>query len=290
MLPVSVRTAVETALGRPICAVRALGGGDINQAARVETEAGPFFLKYHAHPPAAFFSAEAAGLQLLAAVGGPRVPEPVAWDDEARPAWLLLTWLEGGGPREAAAAWLGEELARVHRALQPQGRYGLDRDNYCGLTPQANGWSDNWISFFRERRLGHQMVLAAGRGRLPAHRRRRVERLLARLDEWLPAQPPASLLHGDLWGGNWLPLADGTAALIDPAVSYGHREADLAFTELFGGFPSSFRAAYETAWPLDPDYRLRRDLYNLYHLLNHLNLFGEAYGASVDRVLKQYVG
>ncbi|MCZ7575204.1 MAG: fructosamine kinase family protein [Ardenticatenaceae bacterium] len=289
MIPQNVRTAVVAALGQPIRAVRAAGGGDINRAARVVTDGGTFFLKYHPRPPAGFFGAEAAGLRLLERAGGPRVPVPVAWDDQDRPAWLLLTWLEQGRSREAAAARLGEGLAQVHRSLEPRGRFGLDQDNFCGLTPQPNGWSTDWITFFQERRLGHQMTLAAERDRLPTPRRQRLERLLARLGEWLPLRPPASLLHGDLWGGNWLPLADGSAAVIDPAVSYGHREADLAFTELFGGFPPSFRTAYEAAWPLDSDYPVRRDLYNLYHLLNHLNLFGEAYGASVDRVLARYV-
>lgn len=289
MIPQELRAAVTAALGHPIRAVRGVSGGDINQSVRIETDVGRFFLKYHPRPPDGFFAAEAAGLQLLEAAGGPRVPTPVAWDDQARPAWLLLTWLEPGSAREVAAARLGESLAHVHRSLEPGGRFGLDHDNYCGLTPQSNSWNTNWVAFFGEQRLGFQTALATGRNRLSSQRRERLEQLLTRLGEWLPAQPSASLLHGDLWGGNWLPLVDGSAALIDPAVSYGHREAELAFTELFGGFPPSFRVAYEAAWPLDSDYGVRRDLYNLYHLLNHLNLFGEVYGASVDRVLARYV-
>jgi fructosamine-3-kinase len=116
-----------------------------------------------------------------------------------------------------------------------------------------------------------------------------LELLLDRLGDWLPTHPPASLLHGDLWGGNWLTTALGEPALIDPAVYYGHREADLAFTELFGGFPAAFYVAYRASWPLDSGYEERKDLYNLYHLLNHLNLFGESYGGSVDSILQRYV-
>jgi fructosamine-3-kinase len=290
VIPPDLQAALEAALGQPIRSVRPVAGGDINQAARIETDAGPFLVKYHARPPAGFFSAEAAGLTLLGSAGALPVPTPLSWDDESRPAWLLLTWLEAGGSRESAASFLGYGLAQLHRTLEPQGRYGLDTDNYCGLTPQPNGWYSDWVQFFRERRLGHQAALAIARGYLPAKRRNRLERLLARLDTFLPSRPPASLLHGDLWGGNWLPLSDSRAALIDPAVSYGHREADLAFTELFGGFPDTFRRAYEEAWPLDADYHTRRDIYNLYHLLNHLNLFGEAYGAAVDRILIRYAG
>jgi fructosamine-3-kinase len=144
------------------------------------------------------------------------------------------------------------------------------------------------VDFFRESRLGYQMELARRSGYLLGGRARLLEKLLARLENWLPVQPPASLLHGDLWGGNWLTTAQGEPALIDPAVYYGHREAELAFTELFGGFPAAFYHAYEEAWPLDAGYVERKALYNLYHLLNHLNLFGEGYGGQVDAILRRY--
>jgi fructosamine-3-kinase len=134
------------------------------------------------------------------------------------------------------------------------------------------------------------MELAGQNGRLPRPRAQRLQKLLNQLDNWLPAHPSASLLHGDLWGGNWLATAAGEPALIDPAVYYGHREADLAFTELFGGFPAAFYAAYQSAWPLENGYEERKDLYNLYHLLNHLNLFGEGYGGGVDSILHRYAG
>jgi len=166
--------------------------------------------------------------------------------------------------------------------------YGLDHDNFIGANPQPNHPCNNWVDFFREQRLGYQMELARQRGYLSAKRGQSLETLLANLGNWLPAQPPVSLLHGDLWGGNWLVTDMGEAALIDPAVYYGDREAELAFTELFGGFPSQFYAAYNEVWPLESGYGERKELYNLYHLLNHLNLFGESYGGSVDAILRKF--
>jgi fructosamine-3-kinase len=182
---------------------------------------------------------------------------------------------------------LGRGLAAQHRTTAET--FGLDHDNFCGSNAQINTPTDDWVTFFGERRLGYQMELVRSRGRLPGRRGDRLENLIAQLGNWLPSHPPASLLHGDLWGGNWLVTAMGEPALIDPAVYYGHREADLAFTELFGGFPAAFYQAYQSAWPLDPGYEERKPLYNLYHLLNHLNLFGESYGGGVDSILQRYV-
>ena len=159
-------------------------------------------------------------------------------------------------------------------------------DNYIGSTPQVNGWLDDWLAFFRERRLRPQMELAARNGHLPAGRRRALEGFMGRLDELLGGVPrrPA-LLHGDLWGGNMIADPSGQPVLIDPAVYYGDREADLAMTALFGGFSSAFYAAYNEVYPLADGWRERFRIYNLYHLLNHLNLFGEGYGAQVDAVI-----
>jgi fructosamine-3-kinase len=205
--------------------------------------------------------------------------------------FILLEWLAAPpqADRSRAAMVLGHQLAALHRTTAPA--YGLDHDNYIGATPQPNGWMQSWAAFFRERRLGFQAGLARRNGLLTAERERRLERLLARLDRWIDdrsARP--ALLHGDLWSGNFIVGPGGAPALIDPAACYGDREADLAFTALFGGFPQSFYRAYEEAWPLPAGWQERRDLYNLYHLLNHLNLFGEGYGGQVDQVLRRYVG
>ncbi len=282
--------ALETALGR-ITLTTPVGGGDISQAARLNLADGRRALvKWRGNNLPGLFTAEQRGLELLHSAGALRVPEVLACSEAApnHPAFIVMDWLDTGPKTAAAAEKLGLGLASLHRFTAAT--FGLEHDNFIGANPQPNRPADNWVDFFREQRLGYQMELAGQNGRLPQRRAQRLEKLLPRLGDWLPSQPPASLLHGDLWGGNWLALASGEAALIDPAVYYGHREADLAFTELFGGFPSPFYAAYQATWPLENGYHERKDLYNLYHLLNHLNLFGESYGSGVDAILQQYAG
>jgi fructosamine-3-kinase len=290
VLPEALLSALEANLGQVVEA-EPRGGGDISQAARVRLAHGAQLLvKWHSASLPGLFRAEQRGLALLRSANALRVPEVLAQAEATAdiPAFIVLEWLDPGSKSNRSAEALGTGLAAQHRVLAPS--FGLDDDNFIGANPQPNQRSNNWLTFFREQRLGFQMRLAGRNGRLPTQRARRLEILLNRLGDWLPAQPPASLLHGDLWGGNWLATASGEPALIDPAVYYGHREADLAFTELFGGFPAVFYSAYNTAWPLEPGYDKRKDLYNLYHLLNHLNLFGEGYGGSVDSILRRYVG
>lgn len=270
----------------------AIGGGDISDAVRLRTDQSTYLLKWSERGLPGFFAAEAHGLKLLASTGAVRIPEVIAWqsDVEGQPDFLLLEWLDAppSASRRVAAEALGYALATLHQSTAAT--YGLDRDNYIGATPQPNGWMTSWIAFFRERRLRFQAELAQRQGRLSGDRARRMDRLLDRLDTWIDEQAvQPALLHGDLWGGNFIIGPGGVPALIDPAVSYGDREADLAFTTLFGGFPETFYRAYEEAWPLSAGWQERRDLYNLYHLLNHLNLFGEGYGGSVDAVLRRYV-
>jgi fructosamine-3-kinase len=284
VLPDFLRQLIEEKFEHSISRTVGVGGGDINQAAHIVLASGRnLFVKWHWQPPPGFFSAEAHGLMLLAETQSLVVPEPLAWGDR----YLIMQWLGRGrhAPSVVADA-LGEGLAAQHRLTART--YGLDRDNYCGPTPQRNEQTGDWANFFATRRLGVQLELAAERDRLPKPRRQKLEKLIDKLADLLPARPPASLLHGDLWGGNWLVTADNRPALIDPAVYYGHRETDLAFTELFGGFPTRFYQAYEAVWPLEAGYGERKQIYNLYHLLNHLNLFGERYGHSVDAVLNRY--
>jgi len=281
--------------GERVVSVAETPGGDIGRSLRVETDRRRLFVKYRLDAPAALFEREAEGLRLLGSTGAPEapaVPEPLyAGEIPGRPGGMIvLTWIETGPSRPGAAEALGRGLALLHRRTSPDGRYGLQTDNFIGLLPQKNDWHDSWVSFYRECRLMPMAKLAAERGRLPAGRRERLARLMDRLDRWLPEAPPASLLHGDLWGGNWLAGADGRPWLIDPAVSYGDRECDLAFSELFGGFPGRFYDAYRDAYPLPPEYGERKPIYQLYHLLVHLVLFGEAYGQSVDRILGRYAG
>ncbi|HEY4720959.1 MAG TPA: fructosamine kinase family protein [Anaerolineae bacterium] len=284
MLPATLRTALSQTLGE-IRTMTPVGGGDINAAARIETDRAAYFVKWNLQPQPRMFEVEARGLRLLASAQALRVPQVIAVIDQ--PPALALEWIEPGSGKAAAAEELGHRLAQQHRSLGPA--YGLDHDNYIGANPQSNTLTDTWLDFFRQQRLGAQTELARSRGHLTPDRSRRLDRLMDQLDRWIdPSITAPSLLHGDLWGGNYLVDAGGQPVLIDPAVYYGDREAEIAFTELFGGFNSRFYAAYNEAWPLDHGYAGRRDLYNLYHLLNHLNLFGEGYGGSIDAILRRY--
>lgn len=289
-LPQALGAKLKTIFG-PVVEGAPTGGGDISSAGRIELPDGrQGLVKWRSGPPAGLFTAESQGLERLRAARALRVPEVWAQDEEeaGSPAFIVLEWLGQATPGPKTGEALGQGLAALHRGAAET--YGLDHDNFIGANPQPNTPHPNWLTFFREQRLGFQMKLAGENGYLPARRARQMEKLLARLDAWLPARPPVSLLHGDLWGGNWLTTTEGEPALIDPAIYYGHRETDLAFTRLFGGFPPAFYAAYQESWPLDVGYEERQPLYNLYHLLNHLNLFGEAYGDRVDTILRRYGG
>lgn len=286
MLPPDLQRALASHLGE-VRAAQAVSGGDINAAWRVETASGQHcFIKWNPRPLPRLFEVEARGLQLLAHTQALRVPRVLVVIDQ--PPALVLEWIESGANRSTAAEALGRGLAQQHRSSGAA--FGLDHDNYIGATPQINTPADSWLEFFRDRRLGEQAKLAQARGHLPPDRARRLERVLANLDRWINPTITPSLLHGDLWGGNYLIDTSGQPVLIDPAVYYGDREAEIAFTELFGGFGARFYAAYNEAWPLDHNYAERRDLYNLYHLLNHLNLFGEGYGSAVDAIVWRYGG
>lgn len=234
---------------------------------------------------AELYAAEADGLLALMTCGAVRVPRVLLVGEHDEVGYLVMEWLAlaPAGARTAAAARLGEALARQHRCTA--GQFGWVRSNFIGTTPQFNTPDDDWMVFLRERRLGFQLRLAAENGYRDSLQQQGA-RLLERLPEFFAGYVPApSLLHGDLWGGNWGVLEPGEPVIFDPAIYYGDREADIAMTELFGGFPREFYRAYERAYPLDPGYRTRRELYNLYHLLNHLNLFGDSYLSAVERSL-----
>ena len=221
------------------------------------------------------FAAEAEGLAALREAGAIRVPALVTLEHDEENAWIELEWLDLLPLDGPSATLLGEALARQHRVAREQ--FGWATDNFIGASPQANGWSGDWLAFWREKRLHAQLRMAA-KHRYPSRMISRGERLLADCEAFFRIhEPTKSLLHGDLWGGNASRLADGTPVVFDPAVYVGDREADLAMTELFGGFPAEFHAAYRNAWPLDDGYRVRRDFYNLYHVLNHANIFSGDY-------------
>jgi protein-ribulosamine 3-kinase len=273
-------------------------GGSINECYRWEGNRGTLFVKIADARRLPMLEAEAEGLAELGRAAAVRVPRVLAVgradapragssSAESGAAFLVLEWIDLSGGTRAAEAQLGAQLARQHRRVAPA--CGWHRDNTIGSTPQPNAWDRDWIAFFRERRLRHQLDLARHNGHRDRLQQRGAE-LLERMDGLFDShRPAASLLHGDLWGGNWGVDAAGEPVIFDPAVYYGDREADLAMTRLFGGFGSAFREAYEAAWPLDPGAELRSTLYNLYHILNHLNLFGGGYGrqaeSMIDRLL-----
>jgi fructosamine-3-kinase len=292
----AIETAWEVATGRAIRIAGAtpVGGGCIHDARILRLEGGAeLFVKHNASAPPDLFEREAEGLRALAAVGAIRVPRhPVAGRAGAA-SFLVMEAIATGAPKRGFFEDFGRRFARLHResvreAAEP---FGFPHDDYLGATPQPNGWTADWVDFFRRRRLGFQLDLAREAGRSDDEIDRLGDRLLDHLDEWLDIpEEPACLLHGDLWSGNYLSDDAGEPVLVDPAAYYGHREADLAMTELFGGFDRAFYAAYEAEWPLPPGSPERREIYKLYHLLNHLNLFGRGYRAQCAAILKRFAG
>jgi protein-ribulosamine 3-kinase len=289
-LPGALTRELEERFG-VLLGMRAVGGGSISRAARVETRNGPIFVKYGADSPPGLFESEAHGLTALrrASKEDLKIPEVLALSEAGgEPGgvrWIALEWLEPGksGPREAAS--LGRGLARLH--LVSGGGWGDEHDGFIGSLHQQNAAAFDWATFWAERRLRPQLALS-GFGSVGAQLE--WEWLFERLPELLAVgqdEGPAPL-HGDLWSGNVLPLADGRTALVDPSFYRGHREVDLAMSDLFGGLPARARTAYLELQPLADGYEeVRRGIYQLYYLLVHVNLFGGGYASRTAAVLRQ---
>lgn len=280
----TIAAAIAAATGQPcrITAQRPVGGGCINNAYVVESDAQRWFVKTNRAARLAMFDAEADGLRELASSRAIRVPQPVCHGVAGDSAFLVLEYVEFGATGTQAETRLGEQLAALHRVSAAQ--FGWRRDNSIGATPQPNTPDADWATFWRARRLGFQLDVARRNGAA------RLADCGAPLLDALPAffttyRPVPALLHGDLWSGNRATDTHGQPLLFDPAVYYGDRETDLAMSELFGGFAPAFYAAYRAAWPLDPGYATRRTLYNLYHVLNHYNMFGGGYQAQAERMI-----
>lgn len=287
----ALREALGRALGREVghFETSVLGGGCINDARVLEVDGERFFLKSSAHGVPRQFEAEAAGLRALReARTSLVVPEPVVWSDEDSARFLVTEYLAPGRRVSDFDERLGRGLAELHACSSDQG-FGFALDGTCGATPQPNGWMDSWPRFWAERRLGHQLRLAAGQG-YGRERCTRLERLVARIDEWIGEVPRSALIHGDLWSGNLHVAPDGRPALIDPAAYYGHGEAELGMMALFGGFGPRVWEAYAEARRPEPGWRNRLDLYTLYHVLNHFVLFGGGYAGQADEIVRRYVG
>ena len=278
--------AISQWVGSPILKHSAIGGGDISLAYRVNTKSDVFFCKVQMkHVAFDMFKAESAGLDAIRKSGVILTPQVYSCEKWGEGAVLILEYLESKRPSESEMAKFGEQLAHLHQ--QPASHFGWDSDNFIGSLPQSNSKNADWVSFYVTQRLLPQMEMAAEQAMLSDKEVPSVEKMKEVLSDLFSDLKP-SLLHGDLWGGNYMISSDGVPYLIDPAVYYGHNEVDIAMSRLFGGFGSSFYRAYESNIPLDQfsDDRIR--IYQLYYLLVHLNLFGRSYYTGVKSILKHY--
>ncbi len=282
-----IAVQISASLGTPFVVERtsSISGGCINQTYYIEGGSHSFFVKLNNMASMPIFEAEATGLQEIKNSHTLRVPTPICWGRNETNAWLVLEYLEMDSTSKSGSAALGTGLAEMHRISFE--KFGWTQNNTIGSTPQINEFSCNWVQFWRKHRLGYQLQLAQTNG-YTRKLQKKGECLMVELDAFFPETPLiASLLHGDLWSGNYSFDPTGYPVLFDPAVYYGDRETDLAMTELFGGFSTTFYAAYREAYPLDPGYKTRKTLYNLYHILNHLNLFGKNYLHQAEQMMNK---
>lgn len=283
-----VTAQAQASFGLKILAVSTVSGGDIARAHLLETETGPFFLKRMGPPDGLhILQAEADGLKAIAAANAIDVPVVVGCKPFNGGGALLLEYIPGGRGSRASIESLGRGLARLHET--ESGHFGWHRSNYIGSLPQVNTLETQWAVFYARHRLWPQFLLAVSRGRLQPSEIPPPETLEERIASLVPEAAPA-LLHGDLWGGNYLISSDGTPYLIDPAVYYGHSEVDIAMSKLFGGFPPAFYDAYFEINPPESGFGERLELYQLYYLLVHLNLFGRSYYPQVARITSHLFG
>jgi len=281
----NIADQIQQATGKPFQAThqRSVGGGSINQAYALSGGDRAYFVKLNQAETLPMFEAEALGLEEIAKTGTIRVPQPICWGTANTFAFLALEWLDLGYGTHRSWEAMGHQLAAMHQVTSPKG-FGWHRDNTIGSTPQPNTWTNNWIEFFCEHRLGYQLQLAMRRGGHFPNGDRLLDAVPMLLAERVPKP---SLVHGDLWSGNAAVTKLEDPVILDPAVYFGDREVDLAMTELFGSFPNEFYRAYNAAYPLSEGYTQRKVLYNLYHILNHFNLFGGGYEAQANRMIDQ---
>lgn len=288
-LPAIIHDAIYQKLG-VVGEVRAISGGDIASTAAVGTPNGRVFVKWGYHETGSAFIEEAEGLEALRNAQSPFViPQIVGMQNaiEDLPGYLILEWLETIRPSSQDYVDFGSALAWLHAHHEDEGRYGFLTDNRIGRLPQDNSWMTDWSAFFAHRRLNPQIERARQSGKWQSTWDKSAERLMNTLSELLPENPPASILHGDLWSGNALFTSRGPA-LIDPATYFGHAETDLAMMDLFGGFPDEAYNSYFEEIPGESGFERRRQIYQLYHLLNHLNHFGAGYSGSVGSILATF--
>ena len=265
-----------------IASHRPVSGGCINQGYAVSDGERTYFVKLNEAAKVEMFAAEALGLQQMAQTNTIRVPKPICWGVAENSAYIVLEWLKIGTGTTNSWQKMGRNLAAMHRLASASG-FGWEQNNTIGSTPQINTWTTDWVEFYAQQRLGYQFQLAKREGgNFPQQ-----EQLLASLPQLLSHQVQPSLVHGDLWGGNAACTEGGEPVIFDPATYYGDREVDIAMTELFGGFPAAFYHSYDEVFPLQLGYEQRKTLYNLYHILNHFNLFGGGYASQANRMISQ---
>lgn len=282
MIPLEVIRWLDQNQFGPVTAQQSVGGGCINHGMQLTTQTGDtFFLKVNPTAPVDMFVREVDCLEALRKTKGPRIPQPFCFGE----SFLLMEDLAPAPPQPDYWAVFGRQLATLHNHTGE--RYGFFHDNYIGSTRQPNRWMEDGFGFFSQQRILYMAGLARARGYLDKEQYQQAEKLAANLTQWVPPQPP-SLIHGDLWTGNALTGPEGEPALIDPAAHYGWAESELAMTTLFGAFPAEFYQAYQEIRPLEQGFQSRYPIYNLYHLLNHLVLFGRGYWGQVNAILKYY--
>ena len=288
MIPDSVQRQIHQTLDQSIQSSQSVSGGSINRAAKITLSDGTScFLKWNSSADPQMFAVEEKGLALLrSADTALRIPNVlITGKTKSGTGFLLQEFINEGRSQPSSAQDFGKALAALHQHHEEQ--YGLDHDNYIGKLPQSNTWHNNWIDFFVEERMQPQLKMATDSGKLGPNAVTHFESMYQQLPDLFPDEPP-SLLHGDLWSGNYFFDESGTPTIYDPAVYYGHREIELAFTHLFGGFPGSFYSAYEEAYSLPSGFLQRKDIYNLYPLLVHTNLFGGSYARQVKGIIKRF--
>lgn len=288
MIPISVKQHIQQAVDQSVTSAQRISGGSINQAAKVTLNDGTVcFLKWNTSADPEMFVVEEKGLELLASAGTPlRIPDVLGTGqtDEGI-GFLVQGFIAEGRAKPNSAVNFGRALAQLHK--QHNDTFGLDYDNFIGRLPQANTPHESWVDFFIQERMEPQLQMASDSGKLRSGTISSFKSMYKKLPDIFPNEPP-SLLHGDLWGGNYFFDQNGKATIYDPAVYYGHREIELAFTHLFGGFPSNFYSAYNKTYPLSSGFSQRKDIYNLYPLLVHTNLFGGSYARQVESIVRQF--
>lgn len=262
---------------------QSISGGDINQAWKISDGNTDYFLKTNTADKIEMFAAEAEGLKAMSAADAIRVPQPVCYGSHGDQSYLVMEYVPLSGNLDRNQ--FGHQMAEFHQYTQTE--FGWHRENTIGSTPQINDFSTDWIDFWQERRLGFQIQLAVKHG---ANNRLadKAEKLMADMAVFFAGyRPVASILHGDLWSGNWGADAENNPVIFDPAVYFGDHETDLAMMELFGSPGNAFFSAYNEVFPIDPGYSTRKTLYNLYHILNHFNLFRGGYAGQAEHMIDQ---